>query len=267
MFRWCSYCQCHMGQSEPCHDYSLTHGICEKCKKKFYEDDNNESSLDHIQPLISFYEKLRNKAVIGSALDTLSIFSEAKSFNIKPIDLLAGMIQPLLYEIGSRYQDGTLQIYEEHIFSEFTSNLINELKREYNLTLPYNLNPEVLLFLSNKDQHVFGVRFLEIFLLQEGVSTKAILQSLPTEQIFQMAKKLSPKIIGISITDPDKYDDLINSLDIFTDWKEAPMIIIGGQGVTKREISHSFVKVHNGNLQNFLEIIRVELQRHQRKSA
>lgn len=267
MFKWCSYCQCYIGQREPYQNYSLTHGICDVCKKKFYQKDFKDDHVHNIQPLISFYEELRSKAFIGAPIDSQSLFLEAKILKIKPADLLAGMVQPLLYEIGSRYENGTLQVYEEHLFSDFTLNLINELKREYNLHLPFNSSPEVLLFLANNDHHEFGVRFLEVYLLQEGVKAKAILPSLPTDQILKLSQKLKPLVIGISITDPFEYDNLIDSLSIFKEWNETPSIIIGGQGITKREVQLPYVKIHQGNLNLFLEMIHTEIKRYKLKSA
>jgi len=268
MFRWCSYCQSFIGQREPLYDYSLTHGICDICKKNFYENKILDNHEEKVRPLINFYQDLRSKAIIGVPIDSLSLFTEAKDLKIKPADLLAGMIQPLLYEIGVRYQDGTLQVYEEHLFSEFTSSLINELKREYRLLLPYNETADVLLFLADNEKHEFGVRFLEVFLLQEGIKTKAILPSLPTEQIFKVSQKFKPQVIGLSITDPTEYDNLLESLNVFKDWKEAPQIILGGQGVNpKKEVKFPFVKLHQGNLKNFLELIQLELNQSRKKSA
>lgn len=38
MLRQCAWCLVMLGESEPLHDTSVTHGICQKCAKKMKEE-------------------------------------------------------------------------------------------------------------------------------------------------------------------------------------------------------------------------------------
>ncbi len=102
MIRWCSYCNIYLGEREPYEDFSLTHGICPDCKaslmnRKFRSD---ESSKAHQKKLANFYNHIRSSILSKNYVQSQALITEAKQLNISDIDLLFGVFQPILYEVG-----------------------------------------------------------------------------------------------------------------------------------------------------------------------
>lgn len=265
MFRWCSFCQVYIGQKEPLKDYSLTHGICSHCKTNL----GSSEDIDNLRPIISFYDELRSCIDLGNFPESKNLVKKGKVLKIRPADLLAGIIQPLLYDIGSRYERGELEIYQEHQFSNFTRQLVNDLFEEYKLNAN-STNPEILLFLSNHEYHEFGVKFLEVLFKQEGISAKSILPGLPIDQIFKVTQKYKPKVVCISVTIPEHFEELKKGLTLFKDQPdfEAPLILIGGQGADPQaQLSVPFAQVHQGTNDSLMNVVRSYLNRSEKKAS
>ncbi|MGE3610438.1 MAG: B12-binding domain-containing protein [Bacteriovoracaceae bacterium] len=262
MFRWCSFCQSYIGQKEPYQDYSITHGICLKCKNNI-EDIN----LEKFEKIISFYQELKETLDLGVLPECKFLVQKGRQLNITPADLLAGIMQPLLYEIGARYEKGKLEIYQEHQFSNFTQQLIHELIKEYKLDFENSASPEVLLFMAEHEYHEFGVRFLEVLFRQEGLKAKAILPGMPTDQILKLSQRFMPKVICISVTIEKHFEDLLNSLTVFNNWQgELPLIIVGGQGANhKITPSLDYIKINTGDIQSILKTIKERVHSQEKK--
>lgn len=264
MFRWCSFCQAYIGQKEPYNDYSLTHGICTKCKTNISEAPTEEK----IRPIIDFFQELQNSVYTDNLPDPLSITEKGKKLNIRPADLLAGIIQPILYDLGMKFEKGELEIYQEHLFSEFTKVLIRDIFKVYNLKLQDEKHPEVMIFGASGEFHEFGIRFLEVFLRQEGIEAQAIFPGLPMNSIYSVVEKRRPKVVMLSITLPENFKHVNESLSIFNEWKhgDRPMIIIGGQGCPKDAVlSVPHAQIHQDSLRSLLNILFSHI--HKRSAA
>lgn len=259
MYRWCSYCQSFIGQKEPFKDYSLTHGICSTCKDSEETLDKKAQSMEHLN---RFYEELRSTLTHGSRPHPKILNQRALQLNIKPSDLLIGIMQPLLYEIGERYLSGELEVHEEHEFSAYIDRLISDILDDFELIHPEGDAIDVLLFATNGEYHEFGVKFLEVLLKQNNIRTKSILPGLPMENIFDLSLRKRPKVICISVTLPENLEALASSLQLFNKWPDQspPTIFLGGQGVApNRPLTVPFAKAVTSTHQDFLDLIKTQI--------
>jgi methanogenic corrinoid protein MtbC1 len=260
MYRWCAYCQSYMGRKEPLSDYNITHGICGQCKSR---QDQTAFDPDGLTDIIAFYETINSGFKNSSHFDLGMIIAEARKLKIRPADLLIGIIQPLLYQIGTKYQQGEVTILEEHRFSLFTRRLTDKIILDYHLKPSPDKPADIWIFSADGDYHEFGPRFLEVFFLQEGLCAEAVTPGLPTEIIYRAALEYLPKIICISTTLSEHFEQLIPTLEIFNKWDESnkPLIIIGGQGA-KADYSSSIpdIIIHTGTHLSLLSIIEQQLK-------
>ena len=121
MIRWCSNCQTYQGEVPPFDSYAITHGICEVCAAKGLM--LGGPALAKIQPIVDFHNRVREEAKAGFITPPHSLLAEAITLEIQPIDLLIGLLQPALYEIGELWARGEVSIATEHRFSATVEDL------------------------------------------------------------------------------------------------------------------------------------------------
>ena len=56
------------------------------------------------------------------------IIENAIAANCRPVDILIGMIAPMLYEVGEEWKRGALSVDAEHRFTAFSEQVIGLLK-------------------------------------------------------------------------------------------------------------------------------------------
>jgi methanogenic corrinoid protein MtbC1 len=262
MFRWCSFCQKFLGEIQPRLDHSITHGICPVCRAKFTS--NEELSIEKLQPLVNFFRGLRNSVKLNNKIDVQEILLQARKLGIQPTDLLIGLIQPLLYEIGVLYTQNEITVEAEHCFSLFVNELIDTVRREFAVTISSQFQKfDVLLVCAEGNYHYLGARFLETLIQQEGISVFAAFPSLRTEDIIDLAIRSEVRVIGISLSLPDQLDavfhiaDKLNALGL----ESPPLIILGGMGLDSTSLRVPGTIIHDGNMQNLLTIIHEQIRK------
>ena len=257
MFRWCSFCQRFLGESEPRNDFSLTHGMCSPCKSNIQEGQKHPSS--EIAPITEFFQNLFGA---NTSTDTNKLLDQALALKIKPIDLLAGILQPVLNDLGEKYKNGEDTNILENQFATFADQLATKILEVYGLaTRPTEKEQDVLLVASDGNYHYLGIRFIEVFLKQEGISTYTVFPNLPAKEIYKVANILNAKVIGISVTLKEQFEEVVSSLDLFSGLKNKPLVIIGGQGIQKDAVLPEFAALYDGDLYSMLGLVQTRLSK------
>lgn len=258
MLRWCCYCQTFIGESEPRNDFSISHGICKHCKEQYKSASKN---INQLKPVKNFFKKLHTNITLSTIPDSKAILDESISLGIKPSDLLMGMMQPMLNELGQLYMEGRVTIQQEHLFSEFVSGVLHEMNARYRQSATPRVKVDVLLVCINSNYHSFAVRFLEQLLRGEGISTTAIYPSLPIKDVMVTAEERGARVIGISASMKTQVSELAEIPKLLKQWKKGPMplIVVGGQALQDGLPATPGVCYHNGDLKDFLRLIQKTL--------
>jgi methanogenic corrinoid protein MtbC1 len=198
MFRWCSYCQSFIGESEPRDDFRLTHGVCRSCKPK--AKTFSETDVRGIEPIRHFFQSMQASVMSKQKFDKSKILAESKILGIAPADLLAGVMQPLLYEIGRMYQEGKIPAVQEHQFSMMIRELIRDIRMGMALESAENSQVDILLACVNGNYHEFGISLLDLHLKQAGLKVESLCPGIPADQLVLYAKQLNAKVIGLSVS-------------------------------------------------------------------
>jgi methanogenic corrinoid protein MtbC1 len=202
MIRWCAYCQRYQGDVEPLDDISVTHTICERCVEKGALLQSRPPSIKAIQAFLS--RIARSGAEPG--LTATEVVAQGDALGLDPVDLLLGVVQPVLCQIGDRWARSEATITEEHRVTALCSTVIQTMiARERDLAaLQRDQPPAVLLVVADGNQHTLGVQIIEVFLLRHHVSTYAVYPSLPTQEIVALARSLQPRVVAISAALPEQ---------------------------------------------------------------
>ena len=200
MIRWCAYCQSYLGECEPFADFSLTHCICAKCVAGGKAEEKGVSG--RMRSLTSFFQALRSEVRTGIKSDPGEWVKKGFAMGVKPEDLLIGLIQPALYEIGELWSKGEVTVAIEHRFSSFAEEMVSAVYRHYP-ELAKNRQakkPDVLLTNADGNYHTLGLKFLEVSLLSRGLKTYTVLPGLPGREILELVRALKPKTLGLSVS-------------------------------------------------------------------
>src|SRR4051812_46433697 len=109
MFRWCAYCCRFLGERAPFEDFTPTHGLCGECETRGTMTDS--AAIARVRPILALHDRLLAEAARtdGGETPAEEVLEEGRRLGIRPLDLLMGVIQPLLYEIGRRWEDGKIE--------------------------------------------------------------------------------------------------------------------------------------------------------------
>jgi methanogenic corrinoid protein MtbC1 len=199
VIRWCAYCQTFQGEAPPLDSYELTHGLCDACEKGSKVTD--DEAIAAVRPVASFYGRLRAQAKAGFDTSGRELVEEAGALGIRPVDLLIGLLQPALYEIGQGWERGEVSVATEHRFTAAVeSAAAMALAR-----LPESAgartarSPDFLLVNADGNDHTLGLKLVELLLLSGGRSTFTVLPGLPSPEVAELVRMVKPRILGVSI--------------------------------------------------------------------
>jgi hypothetical protein len=121
LFRWCSYCQSFMGESAPFDNYSLSHGICNKCEQEVLVSDADlpDKTLEAKELMNQLFSAFQNE----DPLDCRNLVREAQDAGIGRAEILLGMIQPALYQIGELWKTAKITSSQEHLFTSWCEQI------------------------------------------------------------------------------------------------------------------------------------------------
>ncbi len=251
MHKWCAYCQTFLGEIDPFHDYSMTHGICLECSKAFVT--KNEQLVSSALPMKHFFDSIRRDLLVLKNRIPSELLSGAIELGITPMDLLVGVMQPLMCEIAQLQFNGEATIRHEHEFSILIEGLFFEIEnREAKEKKELRRRkPAVLLACADGNYHTFGIRLIGEYLLNEGITSKCLFPSSPYEEIFALAADLEVKLVGVSIFTDQELAQALRAWEIYLSSQPSKPhsdLILGGPGVQSLIEMPSKVHIHKGSL-------------------
>ncbi|MHA2252519.1 MAG: B12-binding domain-containing protein [Candidatus Kariarchaeaceae archaeon] len=163
---------------------------------------------------------------------------EITELNLTQFDLVTKYIQPLMYEVGTRWEQATLTTGQEHLITTRIEKIIHDL-------IPKS--PDVkyqgimLLCVVEGDDHVLNLLLLEL-LLGDRYKIINLGRSLPIRSLVQFITELNDKEgeeidwIFISITLPTLIGTLIRQIQaIQATFGKVHRLVLGGQGMRGNE--------------------------------
>lgn len=232
MFRWCSYCCRFLGEKEPLDRYEISHGICEACAASVKSGDFDAGRIESLR---DYQQRLLRAAPIGDEREIDRLINDGTSLGIRPEDLLVGLLQPLLYDIGEKWARGEVSVADEHNFSSLSLVIIEALfARARVADLRQSQSPRVLLICAEGNYHFLGLRMIEFLLIARGIPVFAIYPGIPARQACGLSRDLEPDYIGVSVALPGQMDFVARLEEMFVDaCGRAPRIVVGGSALRR----------------------------------
>ncbi|MCM8599320.1 MAG: MerR family transcriptional regulator [Candidatus Accumulibacter sp.] len=105
-------------------------------------------------------------------------------------------VAPLAQRIGDAWEQGRIEVFEEHLFTELTVRLL----RQTIAALPSGDRPRILLTTLPGEQHVLGLLMAETLFALEGAECIALGTQTPLIDIGRAAAAHQADIVGLSFS-------------------------------------------------------------------
>ena len=237
MLRWCAYCQGFQGEVAPLGIFTTTHGICPACLAKGMPLLNSELQESH--RLRAIQGLLYEAGKTGDTEAASAIIQFATSAGLRPIDILIGLITPLLYRIGNEWESAKITIADQQRFSLFCEHVYELVRLQVKIdptTLPLG-RARVLLFNVPGNDHNLGIRILDLWLQSKGIDSREF-HPPPTQQtLATLIEEHAPRAILVSLSlgsQAASLAEIAQRIQLLP--TPRPRLIVGGYAVKNRLI-------------------------------
>jgi methanogenic corrinoid protein MtbC1 len=228
VIRWCSFCQRYLGESPPFDDYSVTHGICKPCSEAFDADDD----FGRAERLVDLFRRLQAAGRGGQIPSASAVLDEGIALGLRPIDLLMGLVQPALYELGERWAAGETTVANEHAFTAMASALLALVMFKYPEAQTYRQSPtpRILLVAADGNYHTLGVQLVELILMLEHIPTFTVYPGIAADEVVELWRKTRAPVIGFSVGLPTQLSSVRDAVEAIARESSGipPRFVVGG---------------------------------------
>ena len=226
MIHWCCYCQTLMDEVEPLTTFELSHGMCHACYARMRA---REPVLLEYAHKVQFYRQLFRAADRRDGAQCEALVQHAYAAGFRTSDIMVGLIQPALHEIGERWERGEVTLHDEHRFSAWCARVLALLERAGATKEPLDL----LIFQAPGNQHDLGPRIAEQVLLERGVRVRACSSELPFELAARLCVEQKPRFIGFSCALPSMVQGALHMASELRSRGFGGGVILSGQALRR----------------------------------
>lgn len=105
-------------------------------------------------------------------------------------------IAPLSILVGEAWEQGRLQVFEEHLFTEIAERLL----RQAIAAVPRGRGPQVMLTTLPGEMHGLGLLMVEALLVLEGAQCVSLGTQTPVPDIAQAARAWNADVVAVSFS-------------------------------------------------------------------
>jgi hypothetical protein len=228
MLKWCSYCQQFLGERAPFDKLFLTYGLCPECASK--DESFSNAWVSHAHVLRDIQKQLRDAGRRNDLRAAETIIHAAQNAKVRAVDILLGIIAPLLYEIGEEWERGRITVLEEHRFTEFCENVFQLV------ATTVTLGPEgtgVLLMNAPGNTHTLATRLLTFWLTSKNMQAQLVDMPSNFRSLAALVEERRPRFILISMALQEQRAGVVKFVEQVANLSTIvrPRVIVGGYAV------------------------------------
>ena len=242
MIKWCSYCVRFLCECEPYDDCMISHGVCQACYQKALA--SGAPDKKSFQELKDFFRSMQLIAHSGNPAEVHSIIEESRRLHIPPMDLLLGILQPLLVEIGKLWASGAVTVATEHRFSALVGDLLAQIRIDsHGDARP--VSPQLMLINAEENYHTLGLQIGEVYFMACDIPTLTVVPGLPIKEVMDLLDLHKPKAVGFSVALAPQMKQVWEVAERMQGLPDPPKhLLVGGAAVRKGLDSERSLWIH-----------------------
>ncbi len=201
MLSWCAYCQEFQGDLLPFDTLAVTHGICEACAETALTLTDRE--LHHARALQRIQAGLSDEGQQNDLSAAARVLDEAMAAQIRAVDVLLGIVAPMLCQIGEDWRRAVVTVAQEHRFAAFCQEVVTLVESRLHADADAKrvaAGPvEALLMNAPGNRHTLGIHVLRLWLLAKGLHGRVLAPSPRAEEVAALVQDLQPRLLLISM--------------------------------------------------------------------
>lgn len=153
------------------------------------------------------------------------------------------IVAPLTKYVGKAWENGSFEVFEEHLFTELTKRLL----RQAIATLPGgSRSPRIVLTTVPDEQHVLGLLMVEGLFALEGAECIPLGTQMPLREISRAAVAHQADIVALSFSTAFPRRQISGVLEQLRQMLPTSIALwIGGQGAAGHSTSEDFRVLHS----------------------
>lgn len=168
------------------------------------------------------------KLVAGDLAGARAVVRRQLDAGVPPYDLVPDLLLAAMSEIGSHWEQDTLEIFEEHLATEIVVRLLAGLPA---MIAPVPNIGRKALISGVPDDHIQLVPMaLAIYLELRGWTASSLGHGLPAEQIAAAMELLRPDAVFLSLSMVARVSGALETLEKLDRATYRPSVIVGGRG-------------------------------------
>jgi methanogenic corrinoid protein MtbC1 len=235
-----------MGEIPPYDDFGITHGLCRPCEMEHF-DLFEDRALGRSIFLRGIFHQLFDAGRREDMAVAEGIVDAAIAAHCRPVDILIGMIAPMLYEVGEEWKRGALSVASEHRFTAFSERVIDLIARKieygFGITRPGML-PQMhatsfVLMNAPGNRHTLAIRILALWLESRGLRARIVGAELSRAALVADLIAARPKYFLMSMSLAEQYDGVADVAQSIHALPAAirPTVVVGGYPIKAGLIS------------------------------
>jgi methanogenic corrinoid protein MtbC1 len=233
MLRWCSYCQQFLGEIPDYRKLTITHGICTGCEPRALYFTGPDFELAEM--LRGIQHQLQEAGRRNDLAAAEHIIETACGANIRAVDVLIGIIAPMLSEFGEDWSCNVLSVAEEHQFTSYCNSVFHVVASKVTTGSPGSgdKEPDVLVMNAPGNNHILAIRIICLWLRNKGVGVQMIDVPPPLEELTALivASGIRTVLISMALVEHRRSVESIAGRIAALPASIRPRIIVGGYAV------------------------------------
>ena len=194
------------------------------------------------------------KFLLSGDLDSLRlVFKNFRKTDTIP-EFYEKILRPAMYDIGSLWRDGKLDVGSEHVASNVVTRLIESMNTKLKSK---SKTKTVLVCTPNGEYHIIPCLMLETYLSLKGYNVINLAPSVPTKSLINHITKENPDLVLVSITLDEHVKD---GMQLVKNIKKLKIpIIVGGQALKDKKHNFGVTVSTTPNFSELAKTVKMEI--------
>jgi methanogenic corrinoid protein MtbC1 len=167
----------------------------------------------------------------GDPRRALAVIDGARRAEVGVRTIYLSVLQPALYEVGRRWEQGIMSVAQEHFATAVTQTVMSRLAGEAFLTAPLG-ERSLIAACVDAERHEVGLRMLCDLLEVEGWTTIYLGPTVPTADLVRMVRDRRPQALALSVSLPPHLLAVRAAIaDVRALGAPQPVVMVGGRAL------------------------------------